>query len=153
MLNKRNELGNNSYFDPKMGALGAAVMGPVVYYLNQKAGVDIVPIIYHLTENISLSGPVVAGLKQAGYTFFMAGALARMNQNLSTARNYSREARIAMGTLVPSIITSALNYGLHNLEGTPEPEISTLPTLLTSFPGFLWLSFRNNKKLERRLVE
>jgi len=107
--------------DFKMGTAGAFVMGGVVYGVNIEHG----PL-----------GAGTAALKQAAYTFLFGGAIARMCQHLATA---PARAALAWAVLLPSSTAVAATWLLHQLRGTPEPGLSTLPTLLLAPPSFLVL--------------
>ncbi len=85
-----------------------------------------------------------AALKQATYTYFVAGFITRLGENLAV-KIEPLPLAIAAAVLVPSIIAISLTFGLHSMRGTPEPLYSTLPTAITAPPAFLvwgWLKRR-----------
>lgn len=131
-----NQLGNNSYFNPKLGAVGAIIMGGAVYFANKDYGFDIA---------------MIPTLKQATYTFLLGGVFSKIAENVSTSPKFERNLGKILGTAIPSLITAALTYGVHSLKGTPDPEISTLPTLLISPAGFYYIAHSSRKKLESLL--
>ncbi|MCD4759677.1 hypothetical protein K8R33_02225 [archaeon] len=133
----QNPLENNRVIDPKMGAIGAAIMGGVVYYINHDAGFD---------------AASVATLKQATYTFFAGGITTRFCENLSIYFENKKVSKV-MSILVPSTIAIGLTYLLHNLKGTPEPMNSTIPSMVISPPGCAWWGHRKRKQLERIMAE
>ena len=46
---------------------------------------------------------------------------------------------IVLATVVPSLISLALTFGIHSLKGTPKPIESTIPTAIFVIPStFVW---------------
>jgi hypothetical protein len=112
----KNALGNNPYFDPKAGFVGATVMGLAVLWVNMPHGLDLA---------------WVAALKQFIYTFIMGGIVARVCENIAVNFNPAAKA-ILCAILIPGLATVGLTYLLHSMKGTPEPFLSTLPTIITA---------------------
>ena len=128
----KNNLGHFVFFDPKMGAVGALILGTVVFFINYDHG-----IIWGIT----------AALKQGAYTFFVGGTLTRLCENL--ASTIKKEAMAILAAVaIPTIISLILTYTVHSLKGTPEPLNSTIPTLLMAPWGFLWWARRKRKQLK-----
>ena len=135
--NGQNALGNNSYFDPKMGTLGALIMGSAVFYVNSEYGIDAASI---------------ATAKQAAYTFFVGGSIVKLSENMATYFENSKVSKV-MSVLVPSTLTLGLTYLVHSLKGTPEPLESTIPTLLLAPPSFAIWGNKKRNQLEELLKE
>lgn len=133
----QNALGNNKYFDPKMGAAGAVVMSGIVYYINSEYGIDAASF---------------AATKQAVYTFFLGGLMMKFSENLSIYFNSDSLAK-ATSVLVPTALTVGLTYLVHSMKGTPEPFESTIPTMFLAPVGFLWWGHKKRKQLEELVSE
>jgi hypothetical protein len=132
MMNSKNALGNNKYFDPKMGFVGGAFMATIVFFINVDHGI--------------LPG-ITAALKQGAYTFLAGGIMMRICENI--ASYFSRDAvALFLAVLVPSLIAVSLTYLVHSLKGTPEPLNSTIPTMILGPMGFLWWAVRKRKELK-----
>ncbi len=111
-----------------MGALGFAA---AVFYMNLEHG----------------GGPAaVAAAKQASYTFLAAGLMARLTENLATAHS-SRWASFALAMGVSSALAIGLTLLLHSARGTPEPLLSTVPTMLAAPPGFAFIAWRRQRTM------
>ena len=82
---------------------------------------------YHETNE--LFGSSTAALKQATYTFFVGGSIIKSCEYLAT-KIKNKSLAIASAIILPSALTLMLTYGVHNLKGTPEPEKSTIPTII-----------------------
>jgi len=78
-----------------------------------------------------------AALKQATYTYFVAGFITRLCENIAV-RVERRSLALFAAVLIPSTIALGLTLLLHLLKGTPEPLRSVVPTLLTAPPAFFW---------------
>nr|WP_319400839.1 hypothetical protein [uncultured Carboxylicivirga sp.] len=124
---------HNPFFDVKMGTAGAFFLGAVVFAVNFSHGWQLA---------------LIAALKQAFYTFFIGGVMTKMTENLSVKIN-DRTKALALAVLIPTLLTSALTYGMHSLKGTPEPFISTIPTFIFAPPGFLGWAIRKRKQMEK----
>ena len=133
----QNALGNNKYFDPKMGAVGAIIMGGIVYYINSEYGIEPASI---------------AALKQAVTTFTLGGFTMKLSENLSTyfdKKYISKSASI----LLPTALSVVCTYTVHRMKGTPEPLESTIPTMLLAPIGFSWWGNKKRKQLEQLVTE
>ena len=130
---KRNELGNNPYFNMKIGVGGAIFMSIIVYFINVDHG--------FLPASI-------AAAKQAVYTFLMAGTNLKLAENLAIKFKSSRLA-LFLAVLIPSVITIGMTYAVHSLKGTPEPFASTIPTILLGPPSILIFVYQKRKQLTR----
>ena len=121
--------------DVKLGLLGALFLGTAVFFIN-----------YHHGWQLGLS----AALKQGIYTFFFGGFIAKLCEYLSTRLTVTFWA-LLWGTLVPSLLAVGATFGVHSLRSTPEPLLSTLPTIVTTLPSFLGISIRKRKKYKAYL--
>lgn len=88
-----------------------------------------------------------AALKQAAYTFFVAGFIVRLCETLIKEIHQQYFALI-LATILPSFIAIGLTYLVHSLKGTPEPLYSTIPTMLMAPPAFLVWAWRTQKALK-----
>ena len=122
---------SHDYLDYKAGAVGAAIMGGTVGYINADAG------ILHAST---------AAAKQAAYTFVAGGFVMRLCQSLAQ-RGRNAALAVALSVLAPSVITIGATYGVHTLKGTPKPMESTIPTALLSPPAFLYWGLRKRKEM------
>ncbi len=86
-----------------------------------------------------------AALKQASYTFFVAGFIVRLCEVLAL-RYQPHIPALLLATLIPSCIAVGLTFLVHSLRGTPEPLFSTLPTLLLAPPSFAVWAWRCRKQ-------
>ena len=117
-----------------MGLAGAFIMGGIVFAIN-------------LPHGWQLSA--IAGLKQWIYTFFFGGMIIRLfEQALSVKANLYLS--IALSVIIISLLTTFLVYVVHSLKGTPEPLLSTIPTMIMAPPGFLALAI-NIKKRQKKM--
>ena len=86
-------------------------------------------------------GPLAAlpaAVKQASYTFFVAGFIMRLCETLSVRISRTWLA-LFLAVLLPGSIAVGLTFFMHSLKGTPEPLYSTIPTLLLAPPSmFVW---------------
>jgi hypothetical protein len=120
------------YIDFGMAWKGAAFLGTVVYVINLPHGPW---------------AALPAALKQAAYTYLVAGFVTRLAENLAV--NIDRRAlALLAGLLVPSCVAIGLTFTLHSLKGTPEPFYSTVPTMLTAPPAFLWWASRKRNQFD-----
>ena len=98
-------------FDVRSGLWAALIISSLVWIVNIEHGVF---------------GASTAALKQAAYTFAFGGLILQLCTRL--AQRPGEPARVlAVAIGVPSLITIAAVFVLHNLRGTPEPLLSTLP--------------------------
>ena len=127
----KNRLGNNKYFDPKMGFGGGLFLATIVFFINYDHG---------------LSEALVAALKQGLYTFLAGGTMMRISENLSI-RFKPAYASILAGVLIPTFLAVSFTYIIHSAKGTPEPLNSTIPTMIFAPLGFLYWALRKRKQL------
>jgi uncharacterized membrane protein len=118
------------YINLKIGLIGALIMGSIVFIINMEHG-------WFLSTT--------AALKQGLYTFFFGGIIVKLLEYL-LRKVTNPYLSIPVSVLVISGFTSLLVYGVHSIKGTPEPMLSTIPTLLMAPPGFLFLALRFKKK-------
>ena len=90
-----------------------------------------------------------AALKQATYTYFVAGFVTRLCETIAV-RIDRRALALSAAVVIPSSIAFGLTLLLHTLKGTPEPLRSVVPTLLTAPPAFFWWGRR--KRLAQEAV-
>lgn len=107
-------------------AAGATLLGSIVFALNRSHGAG---------------AAAIAALKQATYTFFVAGLIVRNNQRLAHKLAAPLQS-IALAVAVSSCLAIGLTFLVHSVRGTPEPVLSTLPTALLGPPSFLVLAWR-----------
>jgi len=106
--------------------MAAAFLGTVVFCLNYSHGA---------------MRAFPAALKQATYTFFVAGFIVRNNERLAR-RLAAPAASLLLAATVSSCLAVGLTFLVHSARGTPEPVRSTLPTALIGPPSFLLLGWR-----------
>lgn len=106
----------SKFIDYKLGLIGAGIMSSLVFGVN-----------YCGTHE--LLGSSTAALKQATYTVFVGGSIMKSCEYLAT-RIKNKSLAITSAIVLPSALTLILTYGVHNLKGTPEPEKSTIPTIM-----------------------
>jgi hypothetical protein len=106
------------------------LMGTIVWFVNLDHGA--LPAL-------------VAALKQAAYTFFVAGFFIRLLEyQVITIRKKS--LAIAVAVITTSLLTIFLVYIVHSLRGTPKPFYSTLVTIILAPFGYFGLALRMRKK-------
>lgn len=111
--------------------VGATLLGAIVFRLNYSHGTSLA---------------ATAALKQATYTFFVAGFIVKNNERL--ARKWAEPAvSVLLAATVSSCLAVVLTFLVHSLKGTPEPLLSTLPTALMGPPGFLLLAWRARREV------
>ncbi|MCK5467198.1 MAG: hypothetical protein KAI99_01770 [Cyclobacteriaceae bacterium] len=116
----------NKYINLKIGLIGALIMGGIVFIINLEHG-------WFLST--------IAGLKQGLYTFFFGGIIIKLLEHLLLQIKNPYMA-ISLSVSVISVFTSLLVFLVHSLKGTPEPFLSTVPTILMAPPGFLVLAIK-----------
>lgn len=126
---------NNKYFDPLMGTIGGVFMGTLIYSINSSHGFNL---------------SIVAALKQGSYTFFMGGITMKLVENLVKKIDERIKALLIAVTL-PTLFATLLTFIVHSIKGTPEPILSTLPTLCLSPFSFFWWANKQRKKFERSI--
>jgi hypothetical protein len=114
------------YVDYSTAWKAALFLGIVVFCINYPHGV---------------LAALPAALKQSIYTFFVAGLIVRLCENL-ILNNRLGVMAIPLSVLLPSSIAVGLTFLLHSLKGTPEPLYSTLPTMLMAPPSFAAWAWR-----------
>ena len=120
------------FINLKFGLAGAFFMGVIVFFINLSYG---------------WQASLIAGMKQWFYTFLFGGAIIRLLEillNKTKTIKYS----ILISVLIISVITSTLIFIVHNFKGTPEPFYSTLPTIILSPPGFMFIANRFKKSMK-----
>ena len=122
------------HIDFGMAWKGALFLGLVVFGINYM-------------EHGALAA-LPAALKQATYTYFVAGFVTRLAENLA-AKLEPAVLALALAVLVPSTFAIGLTFGLHELRGTPEPLLSTLPTLVSAPPAFFVWGFKKRRDHQR----
>lgn len=129
----QNALGNNRFVDLKMGFAGAFIMGTIVFFINYDHG---------------FYPGLIAGLKQAVYTFFMASLNMKLCENLAI-RYKSVTLSVITSVIIASLFTIGATFIVHSLKGTPEPFASTIPTIILSPPTLLYWALRKRKQLHK----
>lgn len=122
----------DAHVDYGAAIAGATLLGSIVLWLNSAHG-------------LALAAP--AALKQATYTFFAAGFIARNNERLAR-RLAAPLPSLLLATTVSTCVAVGLTFLVHSLKGTPEPLLSTLPTALIGPPSFLALGWRARRAAE-----
>ncbi len=112
--------------DYRGAVIGATLLGSIVFWINHAHGT---------------AAAATAALKQATYTFFVAGFIVKNNERLARKRERAAVA-LLFATAVSTCLAVGLTFLVHSLKGTPEPLVSTLPTALLGPPGFLVLGWR-----------
>jgi len=109
-----------------------------------KAALFLGVVVYVINFSHGLLAALPAALKQAIYTFFVAGFILRLCENLAIQKSLGQLA-FPLAVVIPSSIAIGLTYLLHSLKGTPEPFYSTLPTILMAFPSFSVWAWKKRK--------
>ena len=109
-----------------------------------KASLFLGVVVFCINLDHGALAALPAALKQATYTFFVAGFILRLSENLAIKQELGVMA-FPLAVIIPSCIAIGLTYALHNLKGTPEPLHSTIPTLLMAPPSFTILVWRFRK--------
>lgn len=116
----------DAHIDYRGAVIGATLLGSIVFWINHVHGA---------------AAAATAALKQATYTFFVAGFIVKNNERLARKREGAALA-LLVATSVSTCLAVGLTFLVHSLKGTPEPLASTLPTALLGPPGFLVLGWR-----------
>ncbi len=122
----------DKYIDVPMAIIGALFMGTLVWLVNADHG----PL-----------WASVAALKQAAYTFCFGGFVVKMCKNLATGIRGRGPALLA-ATLLPGSFAVTATLIVHNMRGTPEPFLSTVPTMIMAPLGFLGIAFFTRRKFD-----
>lgn len=101
--------------------------------------------------NHGLEAVLTAGLKQCAYSGVSAAVLFSLYNNLAKRVRTLPSELITI--VVPTLLTIAANYGVHNLRGTAEPLLSTLPTAIVAILGFPAWHIRTRILELQRMVE
>ena len=109
-----------SVFDIKAAVLGSFIMGIIVAWINLGHGGD---------------AAISSGIRQAIYTFVVAGLSAQLCRNLINS-SIHKTAAIVKAVLIPTILTVTLVYIMHSTRGTPEPFYSSIPVAILSLVSF-----------------
>ena len=109
-----------SVFDIKAAVLGSSIMGIIVAWINLGHGGD---------------AAISSGIRQAIYTFVVAGLSAQLCRNLTNS-SIHKGAAIVKAVLIPTILTVTLVYIMHSTRGTPEPFYSSIPVAILSLVSF-----------------
>jgi len=103
-----------------------------------KAALFLGVVVFLINYSHGALAALPAALKQATYTFFVAGFIVRLCENLIRNRALGVFAG-PLSVIIPSCIAIGLTFLLHTLKGTPEPLRSTIPPLLMAPPSFaIW---------------
>ena len=121
-----------NYIDYRSAWISALLLGVIVWTINLPHGA---------------LAALPAALKQATYTFFVAGFIVRLCENLAV-RIRARQVALCLATLIPASAAIGLTYLVHSLRGTPEPFQSTLPTMLIAPPTMFWWGKRTRTEAE-----
>jgi hypothetical protein len=108
---------------------GALLLGGIVFWINHPHGTALA---------------VAAAMKQATYTFFVAGFIVKNNERLAK-KLASRSLSLMLATGVSSCLAIGLTFLVHSMKGTAEPLLSTLPTAVMAPPSFLVLAWRTQR--------
>lgn len=122
----------DTHINYPMAIAGALILGGMVFYINASHG-----WLWALT----------AASKQAAYTFFAGGFIARFAENLAV-RWVSKLWSMLASVLLPMTLAVGLTFLVHSLKGTPEPWNSTLPTLVLSPIGFFLIGWRRREQIK-----
>lgn len=117
------------YIDYATAWKAALVLGAIVWAINLSHGA---------------LAALPAAAKQAAYTFFVAGFVVRLCEALAV-KPAPRLLALLSATLVPSCVAIGLTYLVHSLRGTPEPLLSTIPTILMAPPAFFVWGWRKRR--------
>lgn len=134
---KFNFNSSNKYFDYKIGLAGGLVMATVVFFINYSAVGE-------------LTGSFTAAIKQGIYTFFFGGSIMKLCEIIAT-RISKKNLALTLASLIPSLVSLALTFGLHSLKGTPRPIESTIPTAIFVIPSTAVWGYLKRKKLVKNV--
>ena len=114
-------------------------MGIIVFFINFKATAEI-------------TGAITAAIKQGIYTFFFGGSIMKICEIIAI-KIPSKKTAIVLATLIPSLISLALTFGLHSLKGTPRPIESTIPTAVFVIPSTAIWGYLKRKKADKNNIK
>jgi hypothetical protein len=109
-----------------------------------KAALFLGAVVFVINASHGARAALPAALKQACYTFFVAGFILRLCENLATKAALGALA-LPLAVILPSSIAIGLTFLLHSLKGTPLPFHSTLPTIFMAPPAFATWAWRVRK--------
>ena len=101
-------------------------------------------IVFLINLDHGWEDSLIAAIKQWAYTFLFGGIIIKLLEQL-IIKVKRRQLAIAISVTSVSLITTLLVFIVHSLKGTPEPILSTVPTILMAPPGFLILALRFQK--------
>ena len=104
-------------------------MGSIVFFINWDAGITMA---------------LMASLKQAAYTFLFGGMVIKLCEHL--ALRFPKYLSLLIATIIPATVAIIATYLVHQFKGTPKPFDSTIPTIILSIPGFLFIGYRTRSK-------
>jgi len=119
------------HIDYRMALIAALILASIVFLINLSYGYN---------------AALIAALKQAIYTFLFAGLITRFNEK--TAKKYdalhqtTRWLAFLLAVTCSTVMAVGFTLLVHMIKGTPEPLLSTLPTLLMAPIGFTILALR-----------
>jgi len=117
-----------------------------------KAALFLGTVVFAINYSHGTPAALSAALKQATYTFFVAGFIVRLCEKLVQQQSLGMMA-FPLAVLIPSCIAIGLTFLLHSLKGTPEPVHSTIPTLLMAPPSFAVWAWRCKKNVVHSIEE
>jgi len=106
-------------------------------------------IVWFINSDHGFLPALVAALKQAAYTFFVAGFFIRF-LDYQVTHIEPRRLAIFVSVLTTSLLTIGLVYIVHSIKGTPKPFYSTLATIILAPVGYLGMAIRIRKMSERK---
>jgi len=98
-------------------------------------------IVYYLNSNHGYMQASMAALKQALYTLLVGGLILKVLESIIKKINH-KVYSIVWGVILSSALTTVLVFIVHSMKGTPEPILSTIPTLVTAPPGLLIVAMK-----------
>lgn len=123
----------NKYVSIRYGLTGAVFLGVMVFTIN-----------YLDSKSVALS--LTAALKQAAYTFLFGGYVSAL------CERYTENKKYILAVLIPSGIAITATFLVHSLKGTPNPILSTLPTMIFAPAGFYFIGYRKRKELQKEIT-
>jgi hypothetical protein len=106
-------------------------------------------IVWFINSDHGFWPAMFAALKQASYTFLVAGLFIRFLEFQVTHID-NKILAILVSVVVTSLMTIGLVYIVHSIRGTPKPFYSTLATIILAPMGYLGLAIRKRKLAERK---
>jgi len=110
-----------------------------------KASLFLGALVFAINVSHGAWAALPAALKQAAYTFFAAGFIVRLCENLVMNKSLGLMA-FPLAVIIPSATAIGLTFLVHSLKGTPEPFHSTIPTILMAPPSFVVWAWRCRKQ-------